>query len=253
MISAKNLIPFGLNPKEGAAYLAILELGEANIARIAKKSRLKRTTLYDILASLKQQSFISSSRRGTRTYYYAESPHALGEKLDEKKRKLESMLPELLAITNVIDKKPKIRYYEGLEGIKDVYRDTLGFQEQELLAWVANEAVNAFDEEFLNNYYLAKRLEKKIWVRAIAPKLPYMLRYQGLDKASLRKTKLIDPERFPIEVEINLYGNSRIAIMSFHEELGLIIESERIFRTLKSIFESQWGMIAGSEDEAAGT
>ena len=243
MTTNKELSQFGLNSKESATYLAILELGEANIGQIVKKSRVSRTTLYDVLDSLKQQALISSSRRGTKTFYYAENPRVIGEKLDEKKRTLERMLPELLAIANAIDKKPKIRYYEGLEGIKDVYRDTLKFPEQELLAWVAEEAVGAFDEEFLNKYYLAKRIEKKIWVRAIAPNLPYMLRYQGLDRASLRTTKLIDPKKFPIDVEINLYGKSRIGIMSFTEELGLIIESEKIFRTLKSIFESQWEML----------
>lgn len=243
MTATEQLTQFGLDSKEATAYLSILELGGASIGKIAKKSGLKRTTLYDVLDSLKQQALVSSSRRGTKTLYYAENPRVIGEKLDEKKRALESMLPELLAIANAIDKKPKVRYYEGLEGIKDVYRDTLKFHEQELLAWVAKEAVDAFDEEFLNKYYLAKRIEKKIWVRAIAPDLPYMLRYQGLDRASLRTTKLIDAKKFPLDVEINLYGKSRIGIMSFEEELGLIIESEKIYRTLKSIFESQWEML----------
>lgn len=251
MIDTKQLKQFGLTDKESATYLAILELGEANIGQIAKKSRLKRTTLYDVLDSLKQHALISSSRRGTKTLYYAENPRVIGEKLDEKKHLLERMLPELLAIANAIDKKPKIRYYEGLDGIKDVYRDTLKFPEQELLAWVAEEAIEEFDEEFLNKYYLAKRIEKKVWVRAIGPDLPYMLRYQGLDRASLRATKLVDAKKFPFDVEINLYGKTRIGIMSFEEELGLIIESEKIFHTLKSIFELQWEMLPNGKQSVS--
>lgn len=243
MITPKELEQFGLNPKESATYLAILELGGANIGQIARKSRLKRTTLYDILDALKKAALVSSSKSGTKTLYYAENPRVIGEQLDEKKHILERMLPELLAIANAIDKKPRIRYYEGPEGIKDVYRDTLKFPGQELLAWVAEEAIETFDEEFLNEYYLGKRIEKKIWVRAVAPNLPYMLRYQGLDRASLRTTKLIDAKKFPVEVEINLYGKNRTGIMSFKEELGLIIESEKIFRTLRSIFELAWSTL----------
>jgi hypothetical protein len=66
-----------------------------------------------------------------------------------------------------------------------------------------------------------------------------MRRLQSFDKKHLRKTKLINLSNI-FEVEINLYGNDKIAIMSFKEEFGLIIESKKIYNTLKVIFELQW-------------
>jgi hypothetical protein len=45
-------------------------------------------------------------------------------------------------------------------------------------------------------------------------------------------------------VEINLYGKRLIGIMAFEEEIGLIIESEKIYNTLKSIFEINWKALA---------
>ncbi len=240
LMLAKDLTDFGLNEKESSAYLALLELGEATIGQIARKAKVKRTTLYDIIESLKQGGFAGSTKRGKKTLYFAEDPRKLEEKLDEKSFVLRKMLPELLSIANTIDKKPKIKYYEGIEGIKEVYRDTLRYEDQELLAWVTEEAVGVLDEEFLNEHYVPKRLEKKIWVRAIAPDLPYMQKFKGLDTSSLRTTKLVDTTLFPFEVEINLYGGSKIGIMSFQEKLGLIIESGKIHKTLKSIFELNW-------------
>lgn len=56
----------------------------------------------------------------------------------------------------------------------------------------------------------------------------------------LRKSKLIPDERYPIKASINLYGNNQISIIAFEEKLGLIIESEKIYITLKSIFEMNW-------------
>jgi HTH-type transcriptional regulator, sugar sensing transcriptional regulator len=237
---AKDLTGFGLNEKESSAYVALLELGEATIGQVAKKAGVKRTTLYDIIESLKRSGFVGVSKRGKKTLYFAEDPRKLEEKLEEKTFVLKRMLPELLSIANTIDKKPKIRYYEGIDGIKEVYKDTLKYEDRELLAWVAEVAVEAFDEKFLNEFYISKRLEKKIWVRAIAPDLPYMQKFKGLDQASLRTTKLVDATMFPFEVEINLYGGSKIGIMSFQEKLGLIIESAKIHKTLKSIFELNW-------------
>jgi hypothetical protein len=67
-----------------------------------------------------------------------------------------------------------------------------------------------------------------------------MQSYKGQDEKSLRRTKLIDPEQFPLSVEINLYGRNKIGIMSFAEQVSLIIESDKISATLRSIFLSQW-------------
>jgi sugar-specific transcriptional regulator TrmB len=236
----QELNKLGLNEKEAKAYLALLELGEASIQQISKKSGIKRTTVYDIIESLRQKGLLSSISKNKKTLFFAENPAKIEESLDEKKNVLRKILPELLSITNLMEKKPKIRYFEGIEGIKDVYRDTLNYPDQELLAWVSEEAVIAFDEEFLNDYYLPKRINKKIWVRAIAPDKDYMQKYKGLDEKSLRKTKLVSMEKFPIEVEINLYGKHKIGIMLFSEKIGLIIESKKIYNTLKSVFEMNW-------------
>lgn len=196
--------------------------------------------MYDVLEALKQKGLASQIKKSKKTLFSAEDPRSLEQTLDEKKHRLQVMLPELLSLANFLDNKPRIRFYEGTEGIKEVYKDTLRYPDLELLAWVAEEAIEAFDEKFLNDYYLPRRVEKKIWVRAIAPDVPYMQQYKGQDIPSLRKTRLLDAARFPLDVEINLYGRNKIGIMSFSEKIGLIIESERIFRTLESIFEAQW-------------
>jgi len=236
----KELKKLGLNEKEAKAYLALLELGEANIQQISKKSGIKRTTVYDVIESLKNKGLLNFLLKGKKTVYFAENPKRIEEKLEEKKNVLKNILPELLAVSNLMDKKPKIRYFEGVEGIKNIYRDTLNYPDRELLAWVPEEAVTAFDKEFLDKYYLPKRIEKKIWVRAVAPNKEYMRKYKGIDEKSFRKTKLISMEDFTIEVEINLYGKNKIGIMSFGEKIGLIVESKKIYNTLKSIFEMNW-------------
>jgi hypothetical protein len=163
--------------------------------------------------------------------------------LDEKRHMLKGILPELLSVTNLIDKKPKIRYFEGIEGIKDAYRDTLNFPDQETLAWASQEAVKYFDPEWLRNVYLPKRVESKIWQRTIAPDNPEIRSFTEKDREHLRQTRFIPKEQIPFEVEINLYGKQNIAIMSFEEKIGLIIESKKIYNTLKSIFEMNWNSL----------
>ena len=236
----KGLQKIGLKQKESAVYMACLELGEGSIQQITDKSGVKRATVYDIVASLKEKGLLSVTRRKKKVLYYAEDPRAIEGMLDEKKTILKGILPELLAMANFLEKKPKIRYFEGDKGIKEVYKNTLRFPGTEMLAWGSEKAVEAFDPEFLNDFYVPTRVKQKIFVRAIATSNDVWKKYQPLDMAQLRKLKLIPAEQFPFAVEIDLYGNRYVAILSFEEKIALIIESEKIYSTLKSIFELQW-------------
>lgn len=233
----------GLNEKEAITYLSLLELGEASLQRISEKAKIKRTTLYDIISSLKEKALIGITLRKNKKYYYAEDPRTLESQIEERKIKLKIILPELLSIANLIDKKPKIRYFDGIEGIKEVYRDTLNYPKQETLAWISTEAIGNFDIDWLWDFYVVKRAEKKIWQRSIAPLNDYMRNVKSHDEKHLRQTRFVLAEEFPFKVEINLYGNKHIGIMSFKEGLGLIIESDKIYTTLKSIFEMNWKML----------
>lgn len=235
-----ELEKLNLNQKEAGLYLATLELGEANIQQLAKKSGIKRTTVYDVMASLREKDLINQVIRGKKTLFSATDPRSLEEVIEQQKHTLNRLMPELLTITNALDSKPKVKFFEGQNGIRDVYKDTLCYPNQELLAWVTDEALDKFDSSFLNDHYLPRRVEKKIWVRAIAPDVEAMRGYKEVDDKSLRKTRLSDSSVFPVRVEINLYGKNKIGIMSFGEHFGMIIESQKIFDTLKSIFEMNW-------------
>lgn len=239
----KDLEKLGLDDKEAKVYLALLELGEGNIQQIAKKSGVKRTTVYDILSSLKEKRLANQLIKNKKTIFFAEDPRKFEENIEERKNTLKKMLPELLSIANRIGGKPKVRYFEGVDGINEIYEDTLRYSDYELIVWGSEKSKYGFGEDFLLGQYVPRRLKKKIWVRAIAVDSPMMRKYKELDEKSLRRTKLIRESNLPLEIEINLYANNKIAMMSFEEKIGLIIESQKIYTTLKSIFEMNWNSL----------
>jgi len=235
----KELMDAGLDDKETKVYLAALELGETNISRLAQKSKIKRTTVYLAIETLKEKGLISAVKKGKKTFFYAESPKVLEERLEEKKAALQKVMPELLSFTNLIDKKPTIRYFEGKEGIREVYRDTLKYPDSEILSCFSDE-YKFFSENFYYDYYMPARTEKKIWVRALLPDTEQMKKMQSEDQKYLRKSKLIDQKIFNINVEFNIYGKNKVAIISYEEEIALLIESPKIFQSIKSMFETIW-------------
>ncbi len=235
-----NLALSGLDKKDAAGYLALLELGEATMSQLVRKSRLKRTTLYHVIETLKARGLASTTRKGKKTYYVAEDPRKLLEQADDNRRNLERMLPELLSVTHGSAAKPKVRYFEGADGIKEVYKDILRFPDQKMQAWLGGTIINTVDKTFIEDYYIPKRIEKKIWAEVIASDTPAGRTFKSKDITSLRRTRLLDPKRFPLSIEINLYGSDRIGFMSTEDQLGLIIESKAIADTLRSIFAAQW-------------
>ena len=236
---SKELEKIGLEEKEANVYLALLELGEGNIQQLSRKSGVKRTTVYEIIEKLKEKSLISMITRKKRVYYLAESPQKIRFDLDEKIKILDGIMPEIMSVANAVEKKPKIRFFEGISGIKEIYSDTLRYPDQEILAWETQEVFLYFDQEYID-WYIPERAKRKIWIRAITPNTGKIKDFKNLDEKFLRKTKLIDPEKFPFNVEINLYGKSKIGIMAPGEKIGLIIESQIIYKTMKSIFEFSW-------------
>jgi len=236
----KELEKLNFEPKEASVYVAMLELGETSIERIARKAKVSRTSVYHIIDSLKDKGYVEMTKKSKKTFYYAQNPNRIGEMLDEKKVILNRIIPGLLSITNTIEKKPQIRYFEGTEGIREIYKDTLKYHNQETLVWTTEDVLKYFDADWLWDYYVVKRVENKIWQRTIAPDIAYAKELGEKDQKHLRQMKFISSQDFPMYVDITLYGGRFVGIMSFKDGIGLIIESEGVYKSLKSVFEINW-------------
>jgi len=239
----------GLNEPESKVYLAALELGETNVSRIAKKAGVKRTTTYLIIESLKTKGLINSLKKRNRTVFFAEDPRKIKEMMEERTRAIDRIMPGMLSIANFIDNKPSIRYYEGRNGIIEIYKDVFKYPNQEILAWHSESFITVFGLEFFNEYFIPKRIEKKIPFRVILPDNPEMRKLKEKSAEQLRITKLVDPTKYSINIELMLYGKHKTAIISFEEEIGLIIESKKIYDSMKSIFETMWALIPEHKPE----
>src|SRR4030042_5728303 len=97
-----DLQEIGLTEKEAKIYLAAWELGETTIQRIAKKSGVKRATIYRIAEELKKKGLVVSYKKRSGTVYFAESPKKLNEKIQARANLMANILPNMLAITNLI-------------------------------------------------------------------------------------------------------------------------------------------------------
>lgn len=233
-----TLKQIGLEEKHAKIYLACLELGKTSIKDIAKKSGIKRTTIYDIIDDMINAGYIKITTKGKRKKFVAIEPNKLKTLLKKREVLLNQILPDLQLINNVNRTKPKIWFYEGVEGLKKVYEDTLGIENSIFYGWASEDVVGVLGEKWVNEY-LNKRKTKKIRSKIIMTATEKIKEIAKHDKEQLRKSKLIDPKKYPFEIEINIYNN-RVALISSIDKMAVIIESDSTSNTMKTIFDLCW-------------
>ncbi|HEY1075002.1 MAG TPA: helix-turn-helix domain-containing protein [Patescibacteria group bacterium] len=234
----------GLSPKEEVVLIALIELGAAQVTRIAQKANLNRTTCYDILEHLNILGLVGYVADQKKKTFVAEPPETLVSYLERRSKQfaakaeeVRKALPELKAKYSERGRGPKIRFYEGKEGLKTVYEDTLTTHEP-IRAYASVRNMHDALPDYFPEYY-KRRTKKNISIRAILPATPEGIERSQHDAEEARESALVDPEQFNFSPEINVYDN-KIAIMSLAEEFAVIIESKEIAEAQKKIFELAW-------------
>ena len=240
----KALQELDLHPHQVKVYATLLQMGSSNIQEIAAKSEIKRTTAYSILDSLVQKGLVTYAQKGIHRQYSVENPKKIPALLEEKKRKIEEALPELISFYNIKSAKPIIRTYEGLEGIKRGFEETIDLKSgEETLVYSSYGTLNLYSvNKFLREYikdYIRRRAERGITQRCIAEDSPDARELKSNDKKDLRITRLVNREKFPFSNQIVIFRN-KMFIASYRDLLGVIIESTEIAKTQRAIFELAW-------------
>lgn len=233
-----NLIQLGLSEKEAKTYLAALELSSPTISDIAYKTKLNRVTTYSVIDSLKEKGLISTTIKRKKKYYIAAEPDALERLVKSKEKIVEQMMPYLLGLSNLSKKKPNILFFEGEQGMINLYEKTLDAK-GDLLAFGDEKH---FYDLVLEKYfpdYRTKRKERAIKAKIIIPDSKQGRLTQKTDKEGFRETKLIPAGDYKFSVYFLLYNNSTI-IISPGDLVGLYIESKDITETLRSFHKLLW-------------
>lgn len=241
----KLLDTLGLSPKESEVLNILLQHESLRVADLAKKAHLNRTTAYGILKTLIEKGLVSSVVKYGVQEYQSIEPGLLPsyisrqeEILKERKKEIQNILPQIQKMRSEKSVFPKLYFFEGLDGLKQAYEDTLENNKGKLIEeFTGPDAM--FDElgqEKWVRQYIQKRVDKKIHCKIIAPNTKWSQWTQNNDPKSLRVTKLI-PAEYKFATEVVLYDN-KVGLFSFSKEkpMAVIIEDENISQTMKTLF-----------------
>lgn len=229
----------GFNKKEAKVYLASLKLGQAPASEIAREVALNRVTTYEVLKRLVRRGFASVTEQGHIKYFSVLEPDKLFQHFKTNMDELQKHMKKLLSLTQGKGVQPKVSFFEGAEGLRDVYRDFHSYRDCEVLSFTNCKALyEGVGKNFLYQTY-KNRKALGVAVKSLCPDNPEDAAEQRQDAKASRRIKLFPHEKYRIPNEVIVYAD-KVALMSFTDKISVVIENKEIAESLRTIWHMVW-------------
>ena len=227
----------GLTENEAKVYLALLELGKSNVGKIADKSKVHRTNIYDSIRSLERKCLVKSFDEGKKKHFEAASPENLMSIIRKKEERLKSIIPEMKLSMQLAPKKSQVHIYEGLEAFKSMLDHFLDTGKERLVLGAPNNAfVRILD--FLKIYH-ERRVRLKIPMKQI-------YNYTAVERAKYLNTLPFTearclPEEYDSPVSTTICGDEVVMTYWGDAPIFIHIVSKEIADVYRRYFKIVWG------------
>jgi hypothetical protein len=241
--------------KEALVYVSLLELGGASPSLVSEYSGLKRATVYNVLTTLSVRGIVNEIKKKDRLFYQIDKPEKVFRYAESKVRRAEDdldntkeIIPDIEGLFSVLKNRPKVTYYEGVDGLLSIYEDitTIKTPHEMLMFSKADEFGAFLPREFMSNL-IKKKAEIGITVRAIFPDTEANRNFNGIyykdaPENIWPKCRYISADSFPFVGEIIVYGDSKVAIINFDKDqmIGVVIKDKSLHKMMGTIFELSW-------------
>jgi len=238
----ESLRDLGFGARKAKLYVSLLESGSGSAAKLAKAAGVKRTTAYEILDELCREGLASQSFSGGRRLFAAEPPEGLLSQAQKRLSLIDGLMPSLRSLFRHAGSHPKVRFFEGQEGIKTVYSELLQCKEYFYFGSMSS-TIDVVGESYLERF-VKERVRKRIWsngirIREHETSLPFLLP----GDRNYRRIRYLD---FPKGRDLGdvanlmLYGKKVSVYSTTRENFAMIIESQELNGILKLVWDCLW-------------
>jgi len=251
MSEEKNILSKALGSNSAEIYLILAKKGELTVPEIVKNIDLSRAVVYDCLSELLVKDFLDYRKDGRRAYYSIKHPLKLKDLAEEKKREsnlfadeLNNVIGSLTGSYNLLQNKPGVRFFEGEEGLREVWWDTLNQKKEkkEILSFCdiskINEVVPELNQEWIKSRVKLGILDKIITVPTEKNKLLSQDQRRTLEEIRFIKSDIgINFDNTIVDIY-----EDRVAYTTLEEGniIGVILQDKNIYNLQRNIFNLVW-------------
>ncbi len=221
--------------KQAIVYMAWLQLWNASTADIATKSWENKVTVYKILNDMVTLWYVIPSSKWANKLFSMVAPNEILDQQRARTKKLEKAMPEILGMMKWLSDRPKIKIYEGMDGLKKLFFSFQKTQETfRVLIW--SREIDKDFQKFLVNDLLPIRLQSKIKTNAIisSSNIDRIKNYQ-----EYHEYVCIENEIFAWADQVVIYDYTKVSIISYEtwNLCGFVIDSKTFHDCIAWLFD----------------
>lgn len=236
---AGKLERLGWTRKQAEVYLALLAIGPATAYQVAKKCGLKRPTVYVLLDELRKMEAVLVAPDLRKQVYAAKPPEELVNRAAEQLNDLIGSLPAIKALAKRPER-PIVHYFQGKkEVVEALDYDIAHARDAEIVGfYAADQGIDSSLKKAIDAHNERLRVNR-VKVRGVVPDSPTIENYRASDSRYGREMKIIPTGLYDAGSSFDI-GPDFIRLIAYRDQLAVVIESERIAKSLKQVFDLLW-------------
>ncbi len=230
----------GLSENEASVYFTMLSLGSSTVLNISRTSKIKRTTVYSTLETLKQKGLVNIQVKGFKQFFVAEDPKKLENILEERRNKFKNALGEFSALYNLKGGESFIKYYEGIEAVKNTYEGLLKdiAPHDDYLVIGDQSHWIKLDPEYFQKF-IEKRAQMNINIRLLFTDSKISKEHKKFEKNYNEKVKIL-PKDTALKTNLVITPQKIVIHQLTEPIMAIVIENKSIIQMHKELFEIIW-------------
>jgi DNA-binding MarR family transcriptional regulator len=231
----------GLNSSETKVYLYLLESGITTPSVLAKGTKISRTNVYHIVQALKSRGLIQEQLKNNKRACIAKDPRSLLMDLEKKRSTIQEILPDLQARFVTQINKPKVKFYEEWNEVKQVFTQSL--IAEKIVAIGSAIELKTIDSKFFEQYQKEvsrRKIEfRDILTKASAEVATQIKQLQG----TFYNAKIMPAKYQDIPTNILIWDNN-IALLTLKEPVfATILNNQFLASTFNVLADIIWESI----------
>jgi DNA-binding MarR family transcriptional regulator len=230
----------GLTKAEATIYVLLVKNSPSSPPKLADFANESRTNTYKLLDSLEEKGLVTRDDTQKKLRYWANNPTTLLENLKKQRAEMETAekrfqdsLPTMIDEYFKHSEQPSIRYFHGIDGIRQIYQDQL--DDAKPITFTMSFGIRDFYGETgmhqIRNEFPKRGIPRRVFYPDVAhvfepgePKTPIA----ESDRLMLLDRTWVSPDDLKAPVEWGVYGNKLSIISLGTEVVGMVIESPQI-------------------------
>ena len=234
-MNTSALQQLGLTEAEAKTYVAMLELGSSQAAKIVSKTGLHRRTVYDAIERLIEKGLVSYIKQNNIKHYEAVDPKRLSGMIKERESAINEILPQLELLHKTSKEKQETTFYKGKLGLKSVFNDQIEEGKEILIFGASAKAPEILKYYFphFDNERKRRNIRVKIIFDESAEKEEYV---KQIPLSTIRYV----PNEYSSPAATNIYGDKVSIVLWTEEPIAIVIKNKEIADGYRKYFELVW-------------